>query len=168
MTASFSLGAIGTLAFTTLLAVEAELKTRDSETHIQPAAFKELTEIFGKFKPVDSATIAPDDLRIGEVERSKSNSQAFKTSPLIVLMLQDTKNACRDATPKHPACDELPDDNKVVNCLQSTPRERCEQQYWIRSYDDENDNDLKRGIKAINCPYHASWETRGPASARVD
>ncbi|QGZ58399.1 patatin-like phospholipase family protein [Paraburkholderia acidiphila] len=174
VTASFSVGAIGTLGFTTWQAVDAELKTRDSETHIQPAAFKELTEIFGKFAPSGQATIAPDDahlgemasafLRIGEVECSKSNSQAFKTSPLILLMLEDTKKACRDATPKHPACDALIDDNKVATCLQSAPRERCEQQYWIRSYEEENDADVKRGIKAVNCPYHASWSPAGSAA----
>ncbi|SAL72770.1 Patatin-like phospholipase [Caballeronia terrestris] len=171
VTASFSIGAIATLGFSTWQAVKAELQARDSSTHIQPASFRELTDIFGKIAPTNTTQLALNDarigemasalLRIGEVECTDLNSQAFRNSPLILLMVSSTRDACRRATQRHPACDALASDDKLPACLQTEPRAVCEQQYWIRSYGDGTN----ASNNSVNCPNHAIWKTAASTTA---
>ncbi|GJH30188.1 patatin-like phospholipase family protein [Caballeronia novacaledonica] len=161
VTASFSIGAIATFGFSTWQAVKAELQARDSSSHIQPASMKELTDIFGKMPISSSAHSVSDDARIGEmasalwrigeIECTEQNSQAFRNSHLIETMVSKTKEACSSLKQPHPSCVALVDD-AAPDCLQAKPRDLCEPQYWIRSYGDTS-------RKTINCPNHAIWST---------
>ena len=144
VSASVSLGAVTSIGLAAWQAVHSELASKSQAARIEPAVFKELTDIFGKLAAPAASASAPEDsrlgematalLRIGDAACSPSNVEAFRQSNLMRLMLTRTKQACRQSASPHPSCDDLLDDFKVSACLQDRPRTACLPQYWTRDY----------------------------------
>jgi hypothetical protein len=150
VTASVSLGALATLGATAWQAVDQQMKAREEARKMDPAALKELTDLYGKLMPdallttqalaadvaapaqaaqpaasatgAAAVTAVPADtektstrlgematalLRIGDAACTLDNTEAFRRSVLMKLILTSTKRSCREATPRHPSCEVL-------------------------------------------------------------
>lgn len=143
VTASVSLGALATLGVTAWQAVDAQLQAIEKAKKVDPGVLKELTDLFGKLAPGINGGVEAKDTRLGEVAMSllrisdaactDANTQAFKRSALLQMILKSTKEGCSEAEPKHWACKKLIDED-VVACLQNEPRISCVPRYWVRDY----------------------------------
>ncbi|MBA2674354.1 patatin-like phospholipase family protein [Ramlibacter sp.] len=147
VTATLGLGGVASLGIAAWEGVNAELRSHTLASQIEPAAYKELTEIFGKLpvEPVSAAAPAKSAdgrlgematalLRVGDAACTSDNMGAFRESNLMALMIQRTKDACRESTPKHPSCEALLQDDRISACLQDKPRVSCIPVYWGRHY----------------------------------
>jgi hypothetical protein len=146
VSASVSLGAITSVGLATWQAVHGELSAQAQATRIDPAAVKELSDIFGRLGPLPtgagSATAADQRLgematallRVGDAACTDRNLLAFRQSNLMGLMVQQTKAACSAATSPHPSCKALIKETSIAPCLQEQPRLSCVPMYWTRDY----------------------------------
>ncbi|WP_205736538.1 patatin-like phospholipase family protein [Achromobacter mucicolens] len=145
VSASLSLGGIASLGLAGWEIVNKALESAPKSSGIEPAAYKELTDIFGK---MSSAKAAPQEastsvaematalLRIGDLICTDKNQQPFRQSPVAWLMISQTKKACAELANAHASCTVLLDKLTVPNCLQDRPEASCVPTYWIRSYRD--------------------------------
>ncbi|MES2939588.1 MAG: hypothetical protein V4864_18035 [Pseudomonadota bacterium] len=147
ITATIGLGGAASLGIAAWQGVSAELRSRTLASRIEPEAYRELTEIFGKLPveaPSAAATAKATDgrlgematalLRVGDAACTSDNMGAFRDSTLMSLMIQRTKDACRESAPRHPSCEALLQDDKISACLQDKPRVSCVPMYWGRHY----------------------------------
>ncbi|WP_449433779.1 hypothetical protein [Pseudomonas putida] len=148
VSASISLGAIASVGLAGWQAVTSELSHRVDQQKIEPGALKELTDIFGKLSPPGRPMATGKDaplgematalLRVGDKACTAYNLDAFRHSPLMKMMVSQTKRACRWSGSAHPSCAVLLDDFSLSACLQDEPRIKCEPQYWVRDYTSAN------------------------------
>lgn len=143
VSASLSLGAVTSVGLAVWDAGQDLAGTRSLAARIEPASFKELTDLFGKLPVSAAAASAPDGrlgematalLRVGDAVCNERNLAAFKQSALMTLMVTQTRQACREASAFHPSCQALLDDDTLPACLQQVPRVQCVPQYWTRDY----------------------------------
>lgn len=160
VSASVSFGAVMSFGLAALQAVNKEIDDNAAAVRIDPAAFRELTDIFGKLPPSallsgdrgdgsgsDAGTAGGDDrlgematalLRFDSIVCTRLNAVEFRRSPLMRLMLERTKLACLGSPHPHPSCTLLTrtveDDAPPMPCLQATPAEACVPMYWTRDY----------------------------------
>lgn len=143
VSASLSIGAIASIGLATWELVSKEWDAMARASRIEPAMYKELTDIFGKLGDPTSDSTLPNNrvgematalLRVGDVVCTNKNLAAFKQSEVLWLMLSQTKKACASLTVPHPSCSVLTNNEKVPNCLQNEPSPSCVPTYWIRDY----------------------------------
>nr|WP_316642418.1 patatin-like phospholipase family protein [uncultured Roseateles sp.] len=148
VTASVSLGALATLGATAWQTVDTQLQAIEKAKKVDPGVLKELTDLYGKLAPSAAAAsgveATPKDTRLGEMATALlrisdaactgDNTQAFKQSALMQMILNNTKKSCAEASPKHPACEVLLDDDEIVSCLREETRLSCVPRYWVRDY----------------------------------
>lgn len=165
VTASVSLGALVTLGATAWQAVDQQMKAREDARKMDPAALKELTDLYGKLmpdasptvnsladtptpiKPTSPAVTAGADksstrlgematalLRVGDAACTLDNTEAFRRSVLMQMIITSTKRSCREAIPRHPACDVLLDEDRSVACLHAQTQVNCGPRYWLRDF----------------------------------
>lgn len=144
VSASLSVGAIASIGLATWEIVSKEWDAMARASKIEPAMYKELTDIFGKLGDAPSDSTLPATrvgematalLRVGDVVCTNKNLAAFRQSEVLWLMLSQTKKACASLTVPHPSCSVLTNNDKVPNCLQNEPSPSCVPTYWIRDYD---------------------------------
>jgi hypothetical protein len=161
VTASISLGALATLGATAWQAVDQQMQTREKARRLDPAVLKELTDLYGKLMPdvpptpasqaAGKAEPAAADktptrlgematalLRIGDAACTLDNTEAFRRSTLMQMILAGTKQSCRDMRPRHPSCEVLLDPEQPVACLRERTQVSCAPRYWVRDFG-END-----------------------------
>jgi len=159
VTASVSLGALATLGATAWQAVDQQMQTREKARRLDPAVLKELTDLYGKLMPDVPPTppVAPAGqgggkaeaadktptrlgematalLRIGDAACTLDNTEAFRRSTLMQMILTGTKQSCRDMSPRHRACDVLLDPEQPVACLRERAQVSCAPRYWVRDF----------------------------------
>lgn len=160
VSATVGFGALTTFGFGVLQAMQQRLDADKAAERIDPVAFKELTDIFGKMTvragksnpgatTADSPASAPGPansgtqvgematalLRFGDVICNDDNASAFRRSSLMRMMVTDTKNACKQNPTLHPSCQRLTEEILLTTaCLQSEPRKACRPMYWTRNY----------------------------------
>lgn len=144
VTASVSLGALATLGATAWQAVDTRLQAIERAKRVDPAVLKELTDLYGKLAPGSDGGVEAKDTRLGEMATAllrisdaactETNTQAFKQSSLLQMMLKSTKKSCDEAVSKHPACKVLLNDDAIVSCLREETRISCVPRYWVRDY----------------------------------
>lgn len=144
VSASISLGAITSIGLAGWQAVSNELTHRGDAEQIEPAILKELTTVFGRMsmpgKPVSPTSVDPLGemasalLWVGHQGCTAYNVEAYRSSLLMNMMLNRTREACLSSASAHPSCTELLDETTLPNCLRKTLSARCEAQYWIRDY----------------------------------
>ncbi|MDB5821039.1 MAG: hypothetical protein JWQ11_4679, partial [Rhizobacter sp.] len=171
VSASISLGAVASIGLAAWQGVSTEIDSTSRAAIIEPAAYKELTDIFGKLPPpaagaatVTSTVIDRDTrlgematalLRVGDAACTDSNLEAFRRSKLMRLMVDSTRDGCRQSESPHWSCADLLDDNKLPACLQVTPRNICTPLYWTRDY-------ASASLDAANCWSASSQSWVGP------
>lgn len=164
VSASISLGAITTVGLAGWQAVTAELNSHALASHIEPAAYKELADIFGKLPSANAkggveerhlGEMATALLRVGDAACNPRNIDAFRQSNLMSLIINETKRSCRESGALHASCKALLDDDKVSKCLQEEPRTSCIPMYWTRDYAAHN-NDFSNCGKSQSSPATAS------------
>lgn len=147
VSATIGIGSVASIAAAAWQAVNAELQNRTLASRIEPSAYRELTDIFGRLlAPPEGSGSAPriqqDQLgemattllRVGDAVCTRANTTAFHESSLMKLMIEHTKEACRASSPRHPSCDTLLNDDELPECLQSAPGVVCEPMYWGRDH----------------------------------
>jgi len=154
VSASVSLGAITTIGLAGWQAVTSELNSKAIASHIAPAAYKELADIFGKLPSKSPSDLGMSEghlgematalLRVGDAACNPRNVEAFRQSNLMTLMVKETKKACMESSSPHASCKALLDDDKVSKCLQEEPRTSCVPMYWTRDYASPN-------TESMNC-----------------
>ncbi|WP_312429186.1 patatin-like phospholipase family protein [Achromobacter sp.] len=145
VSASLSLGGVASLGLAGWEIVNKAIEASPRSSGIEPAAYKELTDIFGKMGSPQStpqmaganvAEMATALLRIGDLTCSDENQQPFRQSPVAWLMISQTKKACAELPNAHASCTVLLDKVTAPNCLRDKPDASCVPTYWIRSYSD--------------------------------
>ncbi|CAG9172571.1 patatin-like phospholipase family protein [Cupriavidus pampae] len=150
VSATVGFGALTTFGFGVLQAMQQRLDAGKAAERIDPIAFKELTDLFGKMtvrtgsQTVVAATassgtqvgeMATALLRFGDVVCNDDNASAFRRSSLMKMMVVDTKAVCKQYPALHPSCSRLTEEILLTAaCLQSDPRKACRPMYWTRSY----------------------------------
>jgi len=160
VTASVSLGALATLGATAWQTVDQQMQTREKARRLDPAVLKELTDLYGKLMPdVAPTNFAPAGqvvgkaepaaaektptrlgematalLRIGDAACTLDNTEAFRRSSLMQMILTGTKQSCRDMSPRHRSCDVLLDPEQPVACLRERAQVTCAPRYWLRDF----------------------------------
>ncbi len=143
VSASVSFGAVASFGLAALQAVNTRVDANAAAARIDPAAFRELTDIFGKMSIQEGRTVGEDRvgematalLRFDDVVCNAHNAAAFRRSPLMTLMVKSTKAACLASAHPHAACANLlKDDLLQTPCLKTVPREGCVPMYWARDY----------------------------------
>lgn len=155
VSASISLGAVMSIGIAVFQGISSELSAGARAAAIDPAAYKELTDIFGKMpvpaavaaasgRPTEAGALADNDSRIGEMatallrvgdsQCNDRNTDAFRRSKLMRLMVESTRAACRRSSSRHWSCEDLLVDASLPPCLQNEPRNACRPMYWTRDY----------------------------------
>jgi len=143
VSASLSLGAATSLGLATWQVLHGELDAQAQAARIDPAAVKELSDIFGRLATGGVAPTAADQrlgematalLRVGDAVCTDRNLHAFRQSNLMSMMIQQTKAACATAASAHPSCRSLIDETRIAPCLKEQPRAQCVPMYWTRDY----------------------------------
>jgi hypothetical protein len=144
VSASISFGAISTLGLAAWQAVSTEVAFKSQAARIEPAAYKELTDHFGKLSPAAGAASSADVSRLGEMATSllrignsactAYNVADFRDSLLMGLMIEKTRSLCDKSSPQHFSCERLLVDDGLAPCIQQQPRPSCVAMYWTRDY----------------------------------
>lgn len=167
VTASVSLGALATFGTAAWQAVDKHLEERSRTRAIDASVLKDLTDVFGRLPPAsvtqgaegsatqsndasqasDAASDSPQIgematvlLRVGEACRP-SNSEAYRTSELLQLILKSTIVGCKQSRSSHPSCallkidkESLKTDNSSIECLTPPSKAFCEPKYGLRDF----------------------------------
>lgn len=157
VSASISLGAIASVGLAGWQVVNTEINQRMSLQQIEPNTFRQLTGIFGKLPPLGLTAaqttsgqlgeMATELLRVGEQVCTARNTEAFRNSALMNVMLAYTWKACAAEGPVPESCTALlagPTPGCLQDKLQRGARISCEPTYWVRDYTTEP-------LKLSNC-----------------
>ncbi|MDR7152056.1 hypothetical protein J2W49_004032 [Hydrogenophaga palleronii] len=175
VTASVSLGALATFGTAAWQAVSQHMEERAKTRAIDATVLKDLTDVFGRLPPVSlnqtSATniaqaadanrtsaetsdlpqvgeMATALLRVGE-SCKPSNSEAFRNSELLQLILKSTFSGCEPGGLPHPSCALLKVDNPSIDCMTPSTKGFCEPKYGLRDFSTNLMNDDSGCLKSL-------------------
>lgn len=155
VTASISLGAIGSLLLGAWQAVDAELKQR-AGTEADRATVKELSDLYAKYlinkdpgngRRESVIHVAGALVNAGQaICRTPRGGEPYQDLPLIKAMLPQIRRECAEADVAEVwACKELRgEDLGSAGCLRKPDRVACEQRYWVRDYEGSDLNCRER------------------------
>jgi len=183
VTASISLGALASLSATAWQAVEHTLTAREQARKLDPGVLKELSDLYGKLLPASSpasaasagpVSAAADSrlgelatalLRIGDAACTLDNTEAFRRSELMQLMLRSTKRSCRESSPRHPSCDTLINEDRYAACLHEQPQISCVPRYWLRDFNESDPSKQNCARTLLREPATQAAEAAAPGPA---